>query len=166
MRVFVLLLLAAVPLAGCTHRVAIGVETTPADRARFAESVADYPAVALLRSGDSIPIAATVSLGPTALLYGGPFTEERIPLRQVESIRFRSRQAGGWSGAGVGLLVGSGFGAMVGLTNLCDDCDRTAFVFTLAAGFGLVGLTAGSVVGALIGSTYEYTVEQESERGR
>ncbi len=159
MRRTILLLLLALPLVGCTHRVAMSAEPTPADMARFAESVADYPAVAHLVSGDSVPVAATIHLGPTALFHGGPNTEEMIPLRHIESIRFRSRQDGAWNGAGIGILVGSGLGTILGLANLCTDCGQAGFVAVVAGAYGLAGLLVGSVVGSLIGSTYEYTLE-------
>ncbi len=163
MRLTILLLLMVLPLGGCTHRIAIGGEPTPADMAQFAEHVADYPAVARFVSGDSMPVGPTLSLGPTALFHGGPNTEEMIPLRQIESIRFRSRQDGAWNGAGIGLLVGSGLGTIGGLANLCTDCSQAGFVAVFAGLYGLAGLAVGSAVGALIGSTYEYTLDHQPE---
>jgi hypothetical protein len=73
-----------------------------------------------------------------------------------------------WRGAGLGLLIGTGFGALAGavlsgLDDGCDDCSEVTSAGEAAVLLGLLGAGSGGVVGFLAGlSSPKYAWVQRS----
>ena len=147
-------------LPACTHTRTVEVASPEAQRA-INVRVERRTARVALAGGSAVSVRA-LHVAPDVTTWIDPATGKTgsAPTAEVVSVQFTNRGRGLLEGLGLGLVVGAGGGALVGLATyeeprpgeLCIFCSRSDSALLGAVFFGMVGTGLGGLIGLARGS--------------
>jgi hypothetical protein len=172
MRSLAIVTACALAMAGCTAHRQMPRPLTPAAVAEVEEALTARGAWVEYGAPGQPSLVAAVQQGsfqhynpgrPALILY----TEEpahAVPLEHVRELKVNNRLLGTLEGAGIGLLAGLLFGAVVTAgsgppkcENGSDNCLNMDFRGVVMFLTTITGATTGTIVGAIAGHRYVYT---------
>ncbi|MEJ7601696.1 MAG: hypothetical protein WKG01_27590 [Kofleriaceae bacterium] len=138
--------------AGCTHN------RTPVD---IQQVIGKQVTVVTLDRNTATAYGDHVAAG---IVFRDP-SGRVIPNEHIDHVIKVSHRRGALEGLGLGLAIGAGFGAVLGLASGDDQCERECYIaFTAgekavvgAIVFGTLGSGIGLIVGAIRGSRSVYS---------
>ncbi len=149
-RVWYVILLLSIPLQGCSYRHVIGSTSSPRDYTEATDLLSGHKVEVRLSDGSTFYDAEFVKVGPDSVRFiQGARGRIAIPAERFCSASYPHRL----NGFGLGVAIGGGLGAIIGLAS-GDDDSSTFFSFTAedkAAFFGVALAVVGGGIGVITG---------------